>query len=129
MQLPYEAEMLKFHEQDLTVENARMIKDWENLGKPVMNANKQKYRSAFSELEIRYIESCCKPEMNFFGYSPDFESGEADELARRMRMFEKDFADPPQELSALEVVVRQKRLEVIERIINRHSVSHFSNQP
>lgn len=128
MQLPYSPNMIKFHEQDLTVTNANLIKDWENLGKPVLNTNKLKYKSALSELEIRYIEAICETEMNFFGYHLDFNRGNVDELTREMQNFEKDCTLIPHQLSTSEKNVRKNRLAIIQRIVNRQIVPFCPSQ-
>jgi len=43
---------------------------WQNLSKPVMKDNKEKFRKELSEEDLLIVESITKNEMNFFGYKP-----------------------------------------------------------
>lgn len=68
-----EPSMLDFHRDALTRANAGNQAAWENLGKGIMDDNKNKYLNELSEREIVAIEKICWFEMNHLGYLPEFE--------------------------------------------------------
>lgn len=43
---------------------------WQNLSKPILKDNKDKFRKELSEKDILIIETIAKNEMHFFGYKP-----------------------------------------------------------
>lgn len=43
---------------------------WENLSKPIMSENKNKFKTELSEEDINLIETIAKNEMTFFNYEP-----------------------------------------------------------
>lgn len=78
--LPYEADMLEFHKDKFTKQNAQSVAAWKNLAKPVMSDNSRKYREELSERETRAIETICFYEMKQLGYEPDWIKKEGDWL-------------------------------------------------
>jgi hypothetical protein len=70
-QLAFEPQMLQFHQNDLTLQNAAQQPAWENLGRGILSDNKQKYRRGLSEHEIIAVEKICASEMQFFAYQPE----------------------------------------------------------
>ena len=117
--LPYSADMLGFHDDAVTRENARRIGDWANLERPVLRDNSQKYRTALSELEVRYVEALCQTEMRFLGYALDHPPGDPTTLEHELVRLEAETPVEPVELSADERAIRARRLRVIERICSR----------
>ena len=69
--LPFDPNMLAYHESELTRRNAKKLPAWENLDKPIMDDNAGKYRQALSSEEVSLIEHVCLPEMHALGYEPD----------------------------------------------------------
>ena len=67
--VPYTANMLAFHNNEATRKNADRISNWENLAKPIMAGNFQKFLKALTAEEIGYIESLCATEMIAHGYA------------------------------------------------------------
>ncbi len=87
----FEEEMLAFQKNSLTEKNAQKTKDWENLNKPLMKSNFNKYKKELSEDEICYVEAICGDEMDFFGYEKIYDGNyEADFLENKIRPFERN---------------------------------------
>lgn len=68
--LDYESKMIEMGQDSLTTQNANQQKAWENLSKPVMKDNFNKYKTALSDMEISYIEKIAYFEMRHLGYEP-----------------------------------------------------------
>jgi hypothetical protein len=68
--LKFEKNMLIMDQDSLTNKNAESQKAWENLSKPVMIDNYNKFEKELTSNEIRYIESICYFEMKYLGYEP-----------------------------------------------------------
>ena len=118
----YHPLMLEFYTNDLTVENSQRINAWQNLQRPVLNKNFNKYRSGLSELEVCYLEALCKDEMQFLKYDCDHPPiKELSELEEQLLDFEKQTTfDQTEMLSDEEEITRVNRLAVIKRIIKRN---------
>ncbi|QSS96388.1 sulfotransferase [Psychroflexus sp. ALD_RP9] len=69
--LNFEIGMLDMGSDDLTSKNAKQQKAWENLSKPVMKNNFNKFKSQLSIKEIQYIEKIAFFEMKQLGYNPE----------------------------------------------------------
>lgn len=120
LQVTFVPAMLEFYNNDLTVSNSRRLEDWHNLQKPVLNNNFNKYRTQLSELEIKYIEALCSPEMECLGYRREFPSDDdLSELATKLSLQEKSWPVGSNPLSRAEQALRERRLAVIRRIIDR----------
>ena len=118
----FEPEMLDFHNNELTRENAARIDAWRNLAKPILTDNAGRYRSELSELEIRFVEALCAPEMSYFGYARDLETGPSslDSLtADLMALEEGETALRADAVSDAESDTRTRRIEVIDRVLGR----------
>ncbi|EIC22592.1 sulfotransferase family protein [Thiorhodovibrio frisius] len=74
--LPFDESVFKFHEDELTKENADMQKAWSNLSLGVIKNNSQKYASELSFEEISIVEKICYFEMKHLEYpiETDFKS-------------------------------------------------------
>lgn len=55
----------ELHEKDETLE-------WQNLNKPTMKSNLEKFRDELSKSKIQMIETICKDEMEMLNYEPEF---------------------------------------------------------
>jgi len=115
----FEKGMLEFYREPLTVDNSKAIKDWENLGRPVLRDNKGKYRAGLDENEVRYVEAICAEEMAVFGYGCDFPPADAEALRESLMVHEASVQDEKPPLSHDEEDARARRIEVITRIAGR----------
>lgn len=76
LNLNFEAGMLEMGKDDLTNKNAKQQKAWENLSKPVMTDNFNKFKIELSQEEIMNIEAICYFEMVELGYEPEYKWNE-----------------------------------------------------
>lgn len=121
LKLAFNPEMLAFFQASATRTNARKSKDWQNLEKPLMQKNFNKYSSGLNRDEIRYIESQCAAEMDFLGYNRDWETlGDADALELEIEPLEVHEKPEYQKLPEAERTMRAKRYEVEKRIKARN---------
>jgi hypothetical protein len=124
LDLEFEGDMLNFHEDSLTRDNATRIQDWANLSRPLMKTNSAKYGTGLSKSENLWIEMVCHAEMQRFGYMPEYSSDEAPNyLERQIEELERQIHLEKQSSheDSGENLIRQKRLEVIRRIASRSS--------
>ena len=77
--VPYEDNILKFYEDEITRKNAANLEAWHNLGKSIISENKNKYIKELNEKEVMAVEKLCFFEMRHLGYEPEFT---ADNLER-----------------------------------------------
>ncbi len=73
--LPFEEEMLNFHESDSSRKLATKGGPRENIGKPLITDNFNKYRNSLSKKEIKSVEARVGYLMDMFGYERDFPAG------------------------------------------------------
>jgi len=66
--MTYEPEMLDFHKTREAKKSAKMHKAWNNLAKPVMKNNFNKFESKLSVEQIDIIEGVCGENMHRLGY-------------------------------------------------------------
>lgn len=119
--LDFEEQMLEFHSSDRTERNAKRLRDWTNLAKPVMKNNFNKYKNGLAESEIRWIEHICQGTMRLFGYQPDFDIDNLPEaVEREIKQIEVEILKQKKSyMSTNETEIRKRRLKVIEQILNR----------
>jgi len=72
--LPYDPSMLGFHRQDETLKISEYVQAWNNLSRPLMNQNLNKYRTGLTHEQCAYIEHNCQNEMAVLGYTPDHDA-------------------------------------------------------
>ncbi len=113
--------MLDFYKDNLTIENSKRLRNWENLQKPIMKANFNKYRKNLSYIENQYIESVCKNEMEILGYHPEYLNGKADleHLEDMIKKNNEQSLPKPEILGEKEQKIRDDRLKIINRILSR----------
>lgn len=75
--LPFEPQMLEFHQADTVKEFSSRTEAWKNLARPVMSGNFNKYRQGLSTRQIRAVESMVGPLMDRFGYRRDYPADKA----------------------------------------------------
>ena len=68
--LDFQEEMIHLEKDKLTQKNAGQQKAWENLSKPVMKDNFNKFEKELTTQEIRFIEAICYFEMCHLDYKP-----------------------------------------------------------
>ena len=68
--LEYSEEMLAFHKNQLTQDNAGKNPLWKNLSKEVMSDNFNKFKKELTAFEIAAIEVTCWSTLRYFGYKP-----------------------------------------------------------
>ena len=74
LDIEYAPEMLEFHKNKLTQENAEKNPLWKNLNKEVMSDNTAKFVKELSPEEIAIIEVTCWRTLQYFGYKPHSEN-------------------------------------------------------
>lgn len=123
--LDFSDKMLEFYENEQTRKNAQKLKNWENLQKPVLSKNFNKYRKELTEEEIRYIEHTCRCEMEMLHYRFDYEPTEEKkikEIDSQLVETEKNLADKNQTMDSHEKAIRTQRHQLIEQVLNRKAV-------
>jgi len=78
LDVSFEPQMLGFHRQDETQKISEYVQAWNNLSKPLMSQNINKYRTALTTEQWVYIEQNCKNEMLALGYKPDHDASKFD---------------------------------------------------
>lgn len=124
--IEFEKGMLEFYTDDVTKKNSMRVKDWENLARPIMESNSGKFRRGLSSEENQWIEMICASEMKRYGYPIEFPPHEAFfELENKVNEMERSvsMAKKKSEVNPQEETIREMRLSVIEKIINRKPVS------
>ncbi|MBD3362742.1 hypothetical protein GF362_03415 [Candidatus Dojkabacteria bacterium] len=118
----YSDKMLEFYKDDITQKNAEKMKEWSNLSKPVIKNNFNKYRKELKDYEIQYIEYNCKKEMGFLGYELEYpeQRYNIDRITTKLKKEGKKLKDKQNEVSKEERELREKRLKIIDRILNRN---------
>lgn len=79
--IPYDSDILNFHEDKMTILNAKMQKAWANTAKGVLKGNTLKYRAELSEEEVLIIEKICFFEMRHLGYQPEHSQVEVENVS------------------------------------------------
>jgi hypothetical protein len=102
-------------------EEARRNPYWENLSKPVMKNNKQKYKKELSDEDILIIESIAKNEMAFFGYSPTTKCDwtPAEDYSNRLVLLRRSRRSALSKSTEDKMPELQDKWEQIERIRKR----------
>jgi len=86
--LEYDSGMLEQHLNAASADQAREFPAWENLAKPIMSGNSNKFASELSEAEIMAIEHICYDEMRFLGYTPRFSREASGKIAAEIPAME-----------------------------------------
>lgn len=126
--LEYETEMMAFHENSRTKNNASRIDAWKNTGSSIMRDNSAKYLSGLTRDEIRYIELRCSDLMQTFGY--ELENEDVEHLSSKERLAEsarvcRSFSEGEYSLDAKERGIRERRLNGISKVLSRPSAKLF----
>ena len=59
LDVPYSADMVAFHQDRLTRDNASKQSAWKNLAKSVITDNSEKFRKEHTPEEIAFVEKIC----------------------------------------------------------------------
>lgn len=76
----YEDKILDFYKDKLTQNNAAKVGAWNNLARPIIKNNSNKFLSELTKVEISYIEKICYFEMKHLGYEPIHSKDELDSV-------------------------------------------------
>lgn len=117
--ISYSDSMLNFHNNELTKDNSYRISSWHNLGSPVKKNNYAKYSDGLSEIEIRYIEEICRPEMEYFNYQCEYPSPVNFEKIKEQVEHIENIYVKESKLSSEEQILREARLKMISVITDR----------
>ena len=121
LEVSFHPSMMEFYKGDLTQKNANRLKNWNNLGKPLLKNNFNKFMGKLSESEIRYVEHICADEMEFLGYEPIYQPlGNIKPVLQEVGDMEGKVQKAEIVMTEDEKQIREKRLGIIKRIINRN---------
>jgi len=121
--IAYDPAMLNFHQDQRTQRNASRTQAWENLARPVLSDNAQKYKAVLSDADLRYVELRCARFMRAFGYALETDAdtlspqaAEVEAKALQSQLSPGEDAHPP---SPREAEQRARRAQIIQRIVAR----------
>jgi hypothetical protein len=121
--IAYDPAMLNFHQDQRTKRNANRTQAWENLARPVLSDNAQKYKTVLSDADLRYVELRCAHFMRAFGYPLQTDAGtisptaaKAEAKALEAQLSPGEDANPPGKREAEQ---RTRRAQIIKRIVAR----------
>lgn len=129
LEIEFEYGMLDFSKTKLTTENARRTEVWNNLQKPVMKKNFNKYKKELSADEIAYVEAVCAEEMFMLGY-PLENQGQlnADKLREKIKPLERYEKEEYYLLPESERTIRRRRERVVQKMSSRSPKPIFHRQ-
>lgn len=116
LEVKYLPQMLEFYKSDEVVENSNRLPSWKDTKYPIIKEKFGMYKIKLDEMEIRFIESLCREEMDFLGYKREYEEcGSLEDIEKKM---------PSEDLSHkvltdMEVKIYTKFSSVRSRINNR----------
>lgn len=117
--IDFSNKMLEFYNNENTISNAEKIKNWENLKKPLLKNNRNKFLTELTKNEILYIEYHCKNLMDTFGYKLEFEVATKEDIYEITKNIDSDKTKTPVQLSEEELGIRMERTKIINKIISR----------
>ena len=72
LKIPFEEGMLKYYETDATKTDSKRAGDWNNLSKPIISENFNKYRKILTTNQTRLFEKVAGRELEMLGYKRDY---------------------------------------------------------
>lgn len=72
LKIPFDSNMVEFHRNKTSKDNAVQTVNWRNLDKEIIVDNFKKYIQNLSQEQIEYIEFVCQDEMKRLNYTFDF---------------------------------------------------------
>lgn len=122
LDIPFEVQMGAYFTNPNTIENSKRISNWENLSKPILSRNYNKYTGELATEEIKYIESICVSNMQKLGYKTDLTDHKLDttELDRLQQMEQNSNTEA--KLTPSEAAIREKRIHIINKVLSRKLV-------
>jgi hypothetical protein len=114
----YDPAMLGFHEKKDTKANAGRIANWENLAKPLLSDNTEKFRAGLTKEEIAHVESVCATEMLAHEYvlTGEPQASEQAQQALEAQQGAEDLTLQWRALTQAEQSIREGRQQVIDYI-------------
>jgi hypothetical protein len=79
---PYRDDLLRFFEKSEARELAKLSRSWENVARPIIAANREKYRTSLTPQEIALIEATAGLEMRALGYATATKGSTPNALSR-----------------------------------------------
>ena len=122
LNINYNDEMLNYYKDKLTIKNAIKIENWNNLSKPVIKNNYNKFKDELNDWEIQYIEYQCRELMQLFDYEFELKpirtlnKKVCEKIEKQENLYSKH---NHQKISKEEQEVRNKRQLAINQILNR----------
>jgi hypothetical protein len=110
--------MLGFREKKDTKANAGRIANWENLAKPLLSDNTEKFRAGLTKEEIAHVESVCATEMLAHEYvlTGEPQASEQAQQALEAQQGAEDLTLQWRALTQAEQSIREGRQQVIDYI-------------
>jgi hypothetical protein len=68
---PYRDDLLRFFEKSEAKELSQLSRSWENVARPIIAANREKFRTSLAAEDIALIETVAGPVMREFGYATE----------------------------------------------------------
>jgi len=115
----YSPNMLNFYSSDIARLNADKWQEWQNLNKPLMINNFNKFKIELKPFEVKYIEQHSRKLMEFFQYKLEYDPHE---LVTDKELQLIDCNDEVTIKDKKEVgmsIKRKKRIEIINQVISR----------
>ena len=126
--IDFEPTMIEFHSDPYTNRNAGCAAEWQNLQKPLLKDNYNKYINELTEEEIRYIEGQSVDHMKMFGYKPLYgPTDDLEELKRAVLPYELYEKPDYLKLPESERRARAKQNAVFKQVRIRQKLSVLAN--
>jgi hypothetical protein len=81
MGVPFESQMLDFHNMEHAKKASARSIYWENLNKPIIDSNTGKFRNGLNRIQIYHIEHSLSEWMDRFGYVPTIDKSRIGKVA------------------------------------------------
>jgi len=124
LDVSFDPKMLGFYRQDETQKISEYVLAWNNLSKPLMSQNINKYRTALTTEQCVYIEQHCSNEMAGLRYEPDHDASKFDlvNLAEKLALEEPwdkpEYASIPESEKQSHTKLREASLNFRKGVTN-----------
>lgn len=119
----YSDDMLQYHQNETVATDAKKVKDWQNIDKPVIGMNFHKYKRELTQKQIKYFEQIANSELVLAGYGLDNKVGEQSQAKKALSIVTKGFDMAKnfakgKTMSIDELKLRKQRFDTINQINN-----------